>query len=545
MAPFIGDAQMNGDMAQDSIPELRQSYLQSILDCTRDALFVSEATQAEKANGAEHRICFVNDAFSRLTGYSAADVFNQPPDMLFGGPPEPGANDNLDDAISKAEKSRLIATCYHKDGSPLRLECFVNPLLENDACRYVIAILQPLDSAVAELTVSTHADTRLKSLANNLCDAILVHQDMQPLFVNTAYVDLFGYANSEEALREISPLMNLPLGQTADGNPVHCETLRTDGLPIPITLRKHPIDWGGREATQLTITRDARQKGTAPTYSLTKCASAAADQSDTTLLADFLDALPVILAHKSRDLRYTYVNKTYADWVDVPRERIIGSHVSNVRNESHYQLMKPRRDAVLAGKVVQYTTQCEYPGRGMCELFTTLIPRREADGSINGYFSMAQDITSEKEAERALTWREEQLRLVVDSVPALISYRDRNLCYRYVNKPYAEWYGVRREDMIGSYMTDFIGLSAFRKMKPDLDRVLAGERFRQFYDADFLLNDTSAVIVDYVPHEDENNNVVGFFALGQRCMGANDLKAHATGSAHHLIALQEMILEQK
>lgn len=533
---------MNGDMARDNIPELRQSYLQSILDCTRDALFVTEAAQASRAEGAEHRICFVNDAFSRLTGYSAADAFNQAPGILLGETPDSDARTDLVAAISRAEKSRLIAMSYRKDGSALPLEYFVNPLLENDECRYVIAILQPLDDATARSTLPRLDDTRLKSLANNLCDAILVHQDKQPLFVNTAYVDLFGYANADEALREISPLMNLPLGEAADGNPIQCEALRTDGLPIFLTLRKHPIDWDGRQATQLTIARDARQKGATSAYFRPNCPNTTVDTSDTTLLADFLDALPVILAHKSSDLRYTYVNKTYADWVDIPREQIVGTHVSSVRNETHYQLMKPRRDAVLSGKIVQYTTHCEFPGRGMCELFTTLIPRRNSDGTITGYFSMAQDITNEKEAERALTWREEQLRLVVDSVPALISYRDRNLCYRYVNKPYAEWYGVRREDMIGSYMTDFIALSAFRKMKPDIDRVLAGERFRQYYVANFLQNDAPAVVVDYVPHEDENNNVVGFFALGQNCMGASDQEGKFD---QHLRALQEMIAEQK
>lgn len=501
---------------------LRQSYLQSILDCTQDALFVTEPSGT---GGPEQRIWFVNDAFCRLTGWAPGDVEGKSPTFLFDGAEEGEKAGDIDAAFSRAEKSRLTASGLRKDGTRQDLECFINPLIENDKCRFVIAIVRLRADTTSGTARTTCIDPRLKAFADNLSEAILIHHDKQPLFVNAAYVDLFGYANAETAVREISPLMNLPLDGVATGETIHCEALRTDGLPLFLALRKQPIDWDGRQAIQLTITRDPRHKGAVPKRAKPASPGPAGWEADTALLAEFLDALPLILAHKSRDLRYTYVNKTYADWVDMPRDQIIGGHVSGVRNEAHYQLMKPRREEVLSGKVVQYITKCEYPGRGMCDLFTTLIPRRDPDGTISGYFSMAQDITSQKEAERVLTRREEQLRLVMDSVPAMISYRDRNLCYRYVNKPYAAWYGVRRRDMIGSYMTDFMELAAFRMLKPDIDRVLAGERFRQSYPRNAFKPNTPATTVDYVPHEDENGNVIGFFALGQELTEVEDLPA--------------------
>jgi PAS domain S-box-containing protein len=500
---------------------LRRSYLQSILDCTQDPLFVTERSRTGKP---EQRIWFINDAFSRLTGWAPADVEGKSPSFLFDKADESGQSSDLDAVFLRAEKSRLTVSGLRKDGMRQDFKCFINPLIENDQCRFVIAIVRPTTTASSD-ELATGIDPRLKAFADNLSEAILIHHDKQPLFVNAAYVGLFGYTSADAALREISPLMNLPLDGMAVGETIYCEALRTDGLPLFLALRKQPIDWNGRQATQLTITRDPRHKGSVPKRAKPTSIGPKDWQTDNTLLAEFLDALPLVLAHKSRDLQYTYVNKTYAEWVGLPREQIIGGHVSGVRNEAHYQLMKPRRDEVLSGKVVQYITKCEYPGRGMCDLFTTLIPRRDPDGTISGYFSMAQDITSQKEAERVLTRREEQLRLVMDSVPAMISYRDRNLCYRYVNKPYATWYGVRRQDMIGSYMTDFMELSAFRTLKPDIDRVLAGERFRQIYGRDVFRPKTPAMTVDYVPHEDENGNVIGFFALGQELKEAEDRTA--------------------
>lgn len=492
----------------------RLAYLQSILDCTQDALFVTESAPETGASG---RICYVNDAFTKLTGYSLADAVGKPPSFQCGSGTDSRMVQTLEAAFCRSEKSHFALLSYRKDGSSFKSEYFITPLIENDECTYVIAIQRP---SVDEAAVAAaQQDKQVRMLADALSEAVLILHDKQPLFANAAYVELFGYASRAEAMRELSPLMNLPLDGSASGTLSRCEVLRTDGLSLSLTVRTHTICWDGCPATLLTINRDTRAAPAAGKKTAAVPANKGPD--DAALMRELLDSLPVILAHKTRDLRYTYVNKTYADWVDSTREQIVGTHVSNIRNESHYQLMKPRRDKVLSGKVVQYTSTCEYPGRGMCDLLTTLIPQRDADGNVIGYFSMAQDITELKEVERTLARREEQLRLVMDSVPALISYRDRNLRYHYVNQPYSDWYGVPREELIGRHMTEFVELAVIREMKPLFDRVLAGERFRHTYRYDRRDASKRALVVDYVPHEDENGHVAGFFALGQE-LSADD-----------------------
>jgi PAS domain S-box-containing protein len=426
----------------------------------------------------------------------------------------------LEAAFRGTEKSHLALRGYRKDGSPFKCEFFITPLIEDDECTYVIAIQRPLAEGTAT-PVQGCGDEQARMLADALSEAVLVHQDNEPLFVNTAYVDLFGYASRDEATRELSPLMNLPLDRTGAGQPIRCDALRTDGLSLSLVVRAHSITWQGGPATLLTINRapnTTRAAGRKAAGTAAPCVA----PDDAELMRALLDSLPVILAHKTPNLRYTYVNKTYADWVDSTREQIVGTHVSNVRNESHYQMMKKRREDVLSGKVVQYSSTSTYPGRGMRDLQTTLIPHRNAKGEIIGYFSMAQDITELKEVERTLARREEQLRLVMDSVPALISYRDRNLRYHYVNQPYSDWFGVPREDMIGRYVHEFVELAVFREMKPIFDRVLAGERFRHTYRLDHIDPNKRPVVVDYVPHEDENGHIAGFFALAQALLTQSD-----------------------
>jgi PAS domain S-box-containing protein len=521
-------------MAPFDTVDARLSYLKSILDCTNDALFVTEQDSSKRP---AHRICFVNDAFTRLTGYSLGEVADKPPMFLFSLDTNPDVIDQVRAAFERSEKATFQLLNARKDGSRFRTELFINPVSDGGGSRHVVAIQRIHTEQAAGDTGGDAVNERFQALANKLAVAVLICRDGQPLFANQAYVDLFGYANTAEALREISPLMNLPLddhGPPADAqmshgqtHPIHCEALRTDGATLRLTMRRHMIDWRGGPAVMLTIERDGRRAGSSATAGRPASAAAPAGLDNALLLREIMDSVPVILAHKTRDLRYSYVNKTYADWVGMPRERIIGRHVGEVRNEAHFQMMKGRRADVLSGNTVQYTTKCEFSGRGMCDLLTTLIPQRNAAGEVEGYFSLVQDITDLKEIERALIQREQQLRVVMDSVPALISYRDRNLRYQYVNRQYHECYGVRREDMIGRHMTEFVGLDRFRRLKPYIDRVLAGEHVRHTRVVDFPSVGRRKLYISFIPHENENGHIVGFFSLSHEVILPNEEPAQS------------------
>ncbi len=535
-------------MADAEVENRHLNYLRSVLDCTSDPLFVTEAAPDGRSG---HRICFVNDAFTRLTGYTLGDVAGKPPAFLCAAGNNPQVIDEMSAAFARGEKAQFTLLNARKDGSRFRTDLLITPLSDSDGHDRVVAI-QRSRPDVADADIGG-AEERFQALADNLTEAVLIYRDKQPLFANGAYVALFGYSSMTDALREISPLMNLPLEELAgDGTggggrlglrtqPISCEALRADGAPLQLTMRSHPVNWNGDRATMLTINRDPRRPARAVTPAHTAAPRVAASphgktggvpaMDDPALLHELMDSVPVILAHKSRDLRYTYINQTYADWVGLPRDQIIGRHVCNVRNEAHYQLMKARRTKVLAGETVQYNTKCEFPGRGMCDLLTTLIPQRSAAGEVEGYFSLVQDITDLKDVERALIRREQQFRLIMDSVPVLISYRDRNLRFQYVNRRFHEWHGVRREDMIGRHMTEFIDLELFRRLKPHLDRVLAGEPVRLTQFVDFTGAGRRKVDINLIPHKDENGHVVGFFALTQEVLLAQEAQPAETDRA--------------
>src|SRR3954470_15515560 len=79
-----------------------------------------------------------------------------------------------------------------------------------------------------------------------------------------------------------------------------------------------------------------------------------------------------------------------------------------------------------------------------------------------------------EEAEAALRESEERLRLIANNVPALISYVDRDQRYRYSNRTYDDWFAIRHEGMQGRTMAEVFGDEAYARMRPEIERVLAG-----------------------------------------------------------------------
>lgn len=85
------------------------------------------------------------------------------------------------------------------------------------------------------------------------------------------------------------------------------------------------------------------------------------------------------------------------------------------------------------------------------------------------------DVTEHRLAEIKAREALEQLRLITDALPALIAYVDTDHRYRFNNRAYLDWFGVDPADAVGRHVSEVIGEPAYEKLRPLLDRALAGE----------------------------------------------------------------------
>jgi diguanylate cyclase (GGDEF)-like protein/PAS domain S-box-containing protein len=107
----------------------------------------------------------------------------------------------------------------------------------------------------------------------------------------------------------------------------------------------------------------------------------------------------------------------------------------------------------------------------------------------------------------------EQLRLVTDALPVVISYIDNEQRYQYNNAAYEKRFCISRESTINKHIADVIGQSAYEKTKQHIETALTGQEINFEYTDKNQDGEHSIYDVLYVPHIDSNNKIVGLYIL--------------------------------
>jgi PAS domain S-box-containing protein len=135
-----------------------------------------------------------------------------------------------------------------------------------------------------------------------------------------------------------------------------------------------------------------------------------------------------------------------------------------------------------------------------------LLDMVESIGSQIGQF------VERRRVQQELRRRNAELRLLTDSLPALISYVDAERKYRFHNKAYEAWFGERAADQVGKTLEEALGAEAYAAIAPYVDRALAGERVT--YEARLpFATGVRFVHAVYVPDVAPDGKVRGYFAL--------------------------------
>lgn len=116
-------------------------------------------------------------------------------------------------------------------------------------------------------------------------------------------------------------------------------------------------------------------------------------------------------------------------------------------------------------------------------------------------------------AERELRQHERDMRSILDHMPAMIGYWDRNLRNRFGNHAYHTWFGVEPERMPGMHIREVIGEGRYRLNLPYIEGVLRGEP--QLFESAIPAPDGSAArhsLAHYIP-DILDGEVQGFYVL--------------------------------
>jgi PAS domain S-box-containing protein len=138
---------------------------------------------------------------------------------------------------------------------------------------------------------------------------------------------------------------------------------------------------------------------------------------------------------------------------------------------------------------------------------------RDALGVATRMYGVNTDITARKEAEEKIRISENQLRLVTNAVPALISYVDKNERYRFVNQQFTEWFGIPGDRLIGKGPRDIFGAKAYRVLKPRIDQALSGQECTFETLLSYKNIGDRHVHVSYIPDIGADGIIHGYYGL--------------------------------
>jgi len=173
--------------------------------------------------------------------------------------------------------------------------------------------------------------------------------------------------------------------------------------------------------------------------------------------------------------------------------------------EQFYQTMAVSAETLQPWRA---TFRYQHPSKGEVWIEGHLVPLQERDGALlwHGY---TQDVTERKLAETALRIQENQLRLIMDATPALISYLDVDLSYVRVNAAYENLFGISREQIVGEFAHRLLGEKAWAIVYPYLERALAGEWVHYDKIIHYKNSTPRWVHANYIPDKDCSGVVRG------------------------------------
>jgi PAS domain S-box-containing protein len=146
-------------------------------------------------------------------------------------------------------------------------------------------------------------------------------------------------------------------------------------------------------------------------------------------------------------------------------------------------------------------------------LRTSGTPFQDEDGNFAGFRGSTTVITESKRAEEASRESERQFNLLASNIAGGLLYMDPEGHYLFVNKVYANWFGLEPEDFVGRSARDVLGVEIDDEVHEYLLAAARGETVTYEATRETIASGTRDVQVTNVPSIAADGDVEGVFAL--------------------------------
>tara|TARA_R110002072_G_scaffold200294_2_gene358024 strand:+ start:815 stop:4195 length:3381 start_codon:yes stop_codon:yes gene_type:complete len=299
------------------------------------------------------------------------------------------------------------------------------------------------------------------------------------------------------------------------------EAVRADGTRFPITARLAPLSIGDRKLVVAGVTDISAEREAVKVM-------AASEQR----WQEVANSLPQLVWTCDAAGSCDFLSQQWTDYTGASVEPLLDSGwLDWVHPEDHEHLMATWRESVETTE--PFSSEFRIRGHdGTYRLFFSRADAvMDADGSVLRWIGSNTDIEDRHQAElqvRVLLQDMEgrvakrtaeldtalrDLRNVLDSVPSMIAYWDRNQRNRFANKAYEEWFGVTPEWLQGRLMTELVNEDTYRESLPHIEAALRGEPQSFERELTDIHGKVRSVQVHYLP-DATDGDILGFYVVG-------------------------------
>lgn len=183
------------DITEQKRQEEQVRLLQSVVVNTKDAVLITEAFPIDLPGP---RILYVNEAFTRMTGYQLNEVLGKTPRIFQGPKTDRTQLDKIRAALSRWEVATVEVINYRKDGSEFWVEFSVVPVANNQGqYTHWISVQRDVSERKRAEQILRQSELRFRSLIENALDMIAILDAEGTIRYTSPSVEkMLGYAAS-------------------------------------------------------------------------------------------------------------------------------------------------------------------------------------------------------------------------------------------------------------------------------------------------------------------------------------------------------------
>jgi PAS domain S-box-containing protein len=244
------------DITEQRRQEEQVRLLQSVVVNTNDAVVITAAQSLDESGPP---ILYVNEAFTRITGYRTEEVLGQTLGILQGEKTDRAELEKVYTALSSWDSVTVEVIHYRKDGSEFWHEFSMVPVADKTGCHtHWISIQRDTTGRRQAEQALRQSEERFRSLIENALDIIMIlDTDGTIYYVSPSVEKVLGYPVAEFIGKKVFELLHPDDFTHTYYSLTHVS--QTTGPARPLELRYHHKDgsWRTLEAISRTFVDSA------------------------------------------------------------------------------------------------------------------------------------------------------------------------------------------------------------------------------------------------------------------------------------------------